>query len=190
MTILLSIIAAALVAQSTPAPSPQTGAMPSPAVTAASSPQPSAEPSLHPNNGKHLGAVKRLRTGSLTSAQLKYALTHQMQEAQRLARMHTVKFENLRIYRAPAGALHALHASAQALAYQPFRLSDAVAQSTLGSFLNIIANVNVQDALNNTLNNNTVNLALSDVLNGNNIAIGQVVGVYVNSGGIITTIIK
>jgi hypothetical protein len=177
--IFTSIIAAALVAQATPAPSAQPTALPSPQATAA-----------HPNNGKHLGQVKKLRAGTLTPAQLRYALTHQSQEAQRLAAMHSVKFENLRVYRAPAGLLHNMHASSQALAYEPFRLDDAVAQSTLGSFLNIIANVNVQDALNGTLNGNTVDLSLSDVLNGNNIAIGQVVGVYVNSGGIITTIIK
>jgi hypothetical protein len=177
--IFLSLIAAALVAQATPAPSAQPTALPSPQASAA-----------HPNNGKHLGQVKRLRTGSLTPAQLRYALTHQSQEGQRLAQMRTVKFENLRVYRAPANVLRKLHASREAVAYRPFRLDDAVAQSTLGSFLNIIANVNVQDALNNTLNGNTVDLSLSDVLNGNNIAIGQVVGVYVNSGGIITTIIK
>jgi hypothetical protein len=61
--------------------------------------------------------------------------------------------------------------------------------SGLGSFLNIFANINVQDALNNTLNSNNVNLSLTDVLNGNNIATGQVVGVFVNSGGVITTIV-
>lgn len=188
--IFASIIAAALVAQATPAPSAQPTAAPSPQATAVASPQPSPASAGHPNNGKHLGQVKKLRTGSLTPGQLRYALTHQSQEARQLARMHTVKFENLRIYRAPANILRSLHASSDALAYQPFRIQDAVAQSALGSFLNIIANVNVQDALNNALNGNTVNLSLSDVLNGNNIAIGQVVGVYVNSGGIITTIIK
>jgi hypothetical protein len=83
-----------------------------------------------------------------------------------------------------------LHASLNSTAYEPIRMTDAIAQTSgFGSFLNIFANINVQDALNDTLNNNKVNLSLTDVLNGNNIAIGQVVGIYVNSGGVITTII-
>lgn len=177
-------------AQTTPAPSPQ--------ATAAASPSPSAAPpsaapaSAAPANpGKHLGQVKKLRRGSLSATQVRYALTHPAQEAAKLRKMHSVRFENLRVYKAPPGLLHGLHASAATVAYEPVRMTDALAQlSGLGSFLNIIANVNVQDALNNTLNGNTVDLSLTNVLNGNNIAIGQVVGLYIDSGGVITTIIK
>ena len=162
-------------------------AAPSPQATAASSPAPAASPA---NNGKHLGQIKKLRSGTLTEIQVRYALTHTAEETAKLRKMHTVRFENLRVFRAPAGLLKKYHASTATVAYDPVRLSDALAQTSgMGSFLNIFANINVQDALNNALNGNTVNVSLSDVLNGNNIAIGQVVGVYVNSGGVITTII-
>lgn len=171
-------------AAQTAAPSPQATTPPSPSATAAPA---TAAPN---NNGKHLGQVKKLRSGSLTPAQVRYALTHRPQEIAKLRNMHSVSFDHLRVYRAPAGLLKSVHAGIGAVAYDPFRMTDAVAQtSPLGSFLNIFANINVQDALNNTLNGNNVNLSLTDVLNGNNIAIGQVVGVYVNSAGVITTII-
>jgi hypothetical protein len=176
-TIALCVLAAATpaIAQTSPAPSPQ--------ATAAASPAPA-------NPGKHLGQVKKIRAGALTTAQLKYALAHPAQEAAQLKKIHTVRFDNLRVYRAPRGLLKQLHASQAALAYEAVRMNDALAQTSgFGSFLSIFANINVQDALNNTLNGNNVTLSLTDVLNGNNIAIGQVVGVYVNSGGVITTII-
>lgn len=181
-------------AQTTPAPSPQAtaAASPSPSTAPATAAPATAAPSAaHANNGKHLGQVKKLRQGALTAVQVRYALTHQTQEAAKLRKMRGVRFEDLRVYKLPPGLRAGLHASAEAVAYEPFRAADAVAQfSTLGSFLNIIANVNVQDALNNSLNGNNVNVSLSDVLNGNNIAVGQVVGLYIDSGGIITTIIK
>lgn len=166
---------AAPAAQASPAPSPQSSAQPSPA---------------HANPGKHLGQVKKLRTGTLTPAQVKFALAHQSTEIARLRSLKQVKFENLRVYRLPDAlrrSVHA-HASVSAVAYEPFALSDALAQ-TSNPLLNILANINVSDALNNALNGNNVALSLSDVLNSNNIGIGQVVGVYIGGGGIITTII-
>lgn len=168
----------AMAQQATPQPSP----LPSPQATAAVSP--------NANNGKHLGQVKKLRTGTLTLAQVKYALGHQSAEANRLRAIKQVKFENLRVYRLPDSLRHSmnLHASASAVAYEPFTVSDALAQ-TSSPLLNILANINVSDALNNALNGNNVSLSLSDVLNSNNIGIGQVVGVYIGGGGIITTIV-
>src|SRR5437588_342010 len=44
--------------------------------------------------------------------------------------------------------------------------------------------------LKNILNSNTVTVTLSDILNANKIALGQVVGLFINGGGIITTIIS
>jgi hypothetical protein len=190
----ISLFIASCVLAATPAFA-QTTPAPSPLATAAASPAPTTAPvatnaPVQTNPGKHLGQVKKLRAGTLTNAQVRYALTHAAQEAAQLRKIHTVKFDNLRVYRAPSGLLKQLHASASIVAYVPMRLSDAVAQTSgFDSFLNIFANINVQDALNNTLNNNNVTLNLTDVLNGNKIAIGQVVGVYVNSGGVITTII-
>jgi hypothetical protein len=163
----------------------QATAYPSPQATVASSP--TASPA---NRGKHLGQVKKLRAGTLTAAQVRYAMAHASQEAAKLRSMKTVKFENLRVYRAPASLRATLHASVSEIAYAPVRLNDALAQTTSSNpLLSIFANINVVDALNNTLNGNTVGVSLNDVLNANNIAIGQVLGVYIGGGGIITTII-
>ena len=175
---------AAMAQQATPQPSAAPTAQASPQASPAASPQSSG------NNGKHLGQIKKLRSGSLTPAQVKFALTHQSTEIARLRNMKQVKFENLRVYRLPDSLRRSMHkhASVSTLAYEPFTLSDALAQ-TSNPLLNILANINVSDALNNALNSNNVSLSLSDVLNSNNIGIGQVVGVYIGGGGIITTII-
>lgn len=172
----------------TAAPSPQVTVVPSPAPTA--KPTPKKAP---PARGK----VKRLRAGNLSLVQIAYALTHLPQEIGSLRRIKKTNFANLRVQRVPT-SLHRLirtSETASAVAYEQFNLGDALAQTPapsglLGSLLNIIANINISDALNNALNGNTVAVSLSNVLNGNNIAIGQVVGVYVGGGGIITTLIK
>jgi hypothetical protein len=190
---MLIALTLALSLQATPAPSPQPTQAATPAASAspASTASPAAAPQpTKPPRARMSKSYKKLAHGTLTGAQIKYALTHQLESANKLRAMHSIKFENLRVYKLSASDLKYLHADASTVAYQPFRLSDAVAQSgVLGSFLNLIANVNVSNALNGSLNGNTVNASLSDVLNGNNIAIGQVVGVYVNGGGIITTLI-
>lgn len=181
---------AALAQQATPQPSTAPSAQASPAPSPEPSTQSTPQAPAHSNHGKHLGKVKKLQTASLTASQVKFALTHQSTEIARLRNMKQVKFENLRVYRLPDSlrrSMH-LHASASAVAYEPFTLSDALAQ-TSNPLLNILANINVSDALNNALNGNNVSLSLSDVLNSNNIGIGQVVGVYIGGGGIITTII-
>ncbi len=177
----LALALGATAAAQTAAPSPQATMNATPAASA--SPQ---APASQTNNGKHLGRIKHLRSGTLTRGQVRYALSHVSQEAARLRSMKTVEFENLRIYRAPASLTK--HASISFMAYEPVRLQDALAQ-TSNPLLNIFANINVVDALNNALNGNTVGVTLNDVLNANNIAVGQVVGVYIGSGGIITTII-
>lgn len=191
-TLALAVSAqAALAQQATPAASPQAtlapipSASPAPAQTTAPNPA-SGNPQ---NHGKHLGQVKKLRSGTLTLAQVRYALTHPAQEAAKLRATKSVKFENLRVYRVSPSLRKTLHASASEVAYAPFMLQDAVAQTSGNPLLNILANINVSDALNNALNGNTVDLTLNDILNANNIGIGQVVGVYVGGGGIITTII-
>lgn len=190
-TIALALSAqAALARQATPAPSPQTTVAPSPSAPAAT-PAATAAPATSgnpANHGKHLGQIKKIPSGTLTPTQLRYALAHPSQEAAKLRAMKSVKFENLRVYHMPASLRKTLHASASEIAYNPFTLPDALAQSS-NPLLNIFANINVSDALNNALNGNTVGVTLNDILNANNIAIGQVVGVYVGGGGIITTII-
>jgi len=184
-------------AQTTPAPSPQATIAPTPAAIMAPAPRPSAT-----NRGKHLGKIKKIASGNLSLAQVAYALTHMPQEISSLRKLHKVKFANLRVQHVPATLHRLIHASQiqeSAIAYEPVTLDDALAQTPtpapktpglLGSLLNIIANINISDALNNALNGNTVSVSLSNVLNGNKIAIGQVVGVYVGGAGIITTLLK
>jgi len=174
-------------AQTTPYPSPQATMAPSPA------PAPTAAPTATaaPKNTKSLfGRLKKLMHLSVMPAsQIKYAVTHQSQELAKLKAMKRVSYSNLRFYKVPASMLPQIKAWRSQQAYEPsFRLNDALAQ-TSNPFLNIFANVVVTNALNNILNSNTVNVSLNDVLNANKIGIGQVVGLFINGGGIITTII-
>lgn len=188
-----ALAAALVLQQATPAPSPQATSPSSPQATTAPTQSPSSSATQAPHQNQHTNnghKVRTLRQGNLTGAELKYALTHQAAIAKKLQAMKTIKFENLRVYHAPPGLVKKyLHSAfVSTVAYEPFKMNDAVAQS-VGSWLNLIANVAVTDSLNGSLNNNNVNLSLNDVLNGNNIAIGQVVGIYINSAGVITTVV-
>jgi hypothetical protein len=153
--------------------------------------------------------IKQLKSGSLTRSQVVYGLTHQVQAAKQLAKMKTVNFDNLRVYKLPASlkaVLKVSDADAQAIALAQLGNGVQIAQtspalpSTNGNnspiqyLRDVLANINVSNALNNlnVLNNSNVNVnvALSNVLNNNKISIGQVVGLYIGGGGIITTITK
>jgi hypothetical protein len=160
------------------------------------------------NSGKHLGQIKKLQSGSLSTTDLRYALTHPLQEANQVRKLKTISFDKLRVYRLSSGLK------------SMFKLGDAnsdipslavlgpgilIAQtsglpatngsnSPIAYLQYVLANINVSNALNNVnvLNNSTVNVGvtLQDVLNGNKISIGSVAGIFVNSLGIITTITK
>jgi hypothetical protein len=123
--------------------------------------------------------------------------------------MKTVNFDNLRVYKIPTNlqsVLKVSDADTQAIALAVLGSGVPVAQASPGlpatngnnspiQYLrNVLANINVSNALNNlnVLNNSNVNVnvALSNVLNNNKISIGQVVGLYIGGGGIITTITK
>lgn len=198
------------------APSPMESAttaptsVPATAVPSASAPtaMPHGNSAAHTNHGKHLGQLKKVESGTLTTAQVTYALTHPLQEAQKLRAMHTIKFSNLRVYRLSSLQKTRLKigyaqydAVAQALYGAPQLYASTnmmIAQSNVGGSAmnllhNVLANVNVSDALNNVLNNSNVNVvanvALSDVLNNVNVGIGQVVGIYIGTGGSVTTIV-
>lgn len=183
-----------------------------PATTAPATSAPTAMPhgnsAAHTNNGKHLGQLKKVASGTLTTAQVTYALTHPVQEAQKLRAMHTIKFSNLHVYRLSSALKARLKvgyaqydAVAQAMYGAPQLYASTnpmIAQTNLGGSAmnllhNVLANVNVSDALNNVLNNSNVNVvanvALSDVLNNVNVGIGQVVGIYIGTGGSVTTIV-
>ncbi len=153
--------------------------------------------------------VKKIKSGSLSRSQVVYGLTHQVQAAKQLLKMKTINFDNLRIYKLPTtlqSVLKVSDADQQAIAIAMLGNGIQVAQTTpalpssngnnspIQYLRDVLANINVSNALNNlnVLNNSNVNLnvALSNVLNNNKISIGQVVGLYIGGGGIITTITK
>ena len=155
------------------------------------------------------GKIKQIKSGSLTRAQVVYGLTHQVQAAKQLLTMKTVNFDNLRVYKLPTtlqSVLKVSDADQRAIVVAMLGSGIRVAQTTpalpssngnnspIQYLRNVLANINVSNALNNlnVLNNSNVNLnvALSNVLNNNKISIGQVVGLYIGGGGIITTITK
>lgn len=184
----------------------------SPLLTPTNVPEPTAKPAAT-TAPKEKPQIKHLKTATLPTAQVAYALTHQLSSARQLARMKTVNFDNIRVVRlsttVKAGLLHLfklrVDADQNMIAAQPFMVADAmIAQATpappvtngnnspLQFLHNVLANINVSNALNNLLNNSTVNanVNLQNVLNNNKIAIGQVVGIYIGGGGLINTIIK
>jgi hypothetical protein len=161
------------------------------------------------NNGNHNGQIKKIKSGALSRSQVVYGLTHQVQAAKQLLKMKTVSFDNLRVYKLPTTLKSVLKVSAadqHAIALAMLGNGIQVAQTTpalpssngnnspIQYLRDVLANINVSNALNNlnVLNNSNVNLnvALSNVLNNNKISIGQVVGLYIGGGGIITTITK
>jgi hypothetical protein len=144
--------------------------------------------------------VKALRNGSLTRAQVIYGLTHQTQEAKQVAKLKTVDFTRLRVYRLPTSLktmFHVSDAESEALVVALLGEGVKVAQTTpalpgtsgspapIQYLRDVLADVNVTSALVNS----NANVALPHVLSGNKISIDQVVGVYIG-GGIITTITK
>jgi hypothetical protein len=200
-------------AQTTPAPTATDVPTSVPSQAATASPAPmrtmvTAPPSAKPQ-------IKKLKTATLSTSQLTYALTHQVSEAKQLAHMKKINFDNIRIVRLTGPKLNLLQrlhirvdTGEQTVAFDPFMAVDTqsvVAQATsaplpatngnnspIQYLHNVLANINVSNALNNLLNNSTVNanVSLSNVLNNNKIAIGQVVGIYIGGGGIINTVIK
>jgi hypothetical protein len=158
-------------------------------------------------NGLAKGKVKQIKTGTLTRSQVLYGLTHQLQAAKQLAKMKTIDFDKLRVYKLPSSLKSMVKlsdADAQAITLALLGRGVEVAQtstslpttngnnSPIQYLRDVLANINVSNALNNlnVLNNSNVNVnvALSNVLNNNKISIGQVVGLYIGGGGIITTI--
>jgi hypothetical protein len=152
---------------------------------------------------------KKIQSGSLTRSQVLYGLTHQVAAAKQLVKMKTINFSKLRVYKLPT-SLQSLvklsDADQQAIVMAMLGSGTLVAQTTpalpssngnnspIQYLRDVLANINVSNALNNlnVLNgsNVNVNVALSNVLNNNKISIGQVVGLYIGGGGIITTITK
>jgi hypothetical protein len=138
-----------------------------------------------------------------------YGLTHQVQAAKQLAKMKTINFNNLRVYKPPSSLKSMVKlsdADAQAITLALLGDGVQVAQTTpslpssngnnspIQYLRDVLANINVSNALNNVsvLNNSNVDVgvSLADVLNGNKISIGQVARIFVDGLGVITTITK
>ena len=198
---------------STPAPVSEPTAAPSTAPSssgssgAAATPAPKATMSTNPN-AKKLANIKKIPNGSLSTTDLRYGLTHPLQEANKVRQLKSISFDKLRVYRLSSGLKSMLKigdANADIPALAVLGPGTLIAQtsglpgtngsnSPIAYLQYVLANINVSNALNNVnvLNNSTVNVGvtLQDVLNGNKISIGSVAGIFVNSLGIITTITK
>jgi len=196
--------------------SPTANPMSSPSSSSSSAPASSGSGTTRstggaPNGGVGVGngKIKTIKTGSLSRSQVLYGLTHQVQAAKQLLKTKTVNFDNLRVYKLPTSLKSMVKlsdADQQAIVMAMLGSGIRVAQTTpalpssngnnspIQYLRDVLANINVSNALNNlnVLNgsNVNVNVALSNVLNNNKISIGQVVGLYIGGGGIITTITK
>jgi len=155
-----------------------------------------------------LAHVKKVPAGSMSTSDLRYALTHPLQEANKVRTMKSISFDKLRVYHLSTGLKSMLKigdANSDIPALAILGPGTLVAQTTglpgtngnnspIAYLQYVLANINVSNALNNVnvLNNANVNVGVSlqDVLNGNKISIGQVAGIFVNGLGIITTITK
>ena len=158
------------------------------------------------NPGKHLGQIKKIPNGTLSLANVRYGITHPVQEAAKLRGMKSISFSKLRVYRLSSSLKSMLKvgdANADIPVLAVLGPPTLVAQTTPGTngsnspiavLQYVLANINVSNALNNVnvLNGANVNVGVSlqDVLNGNKISIGQVAGIFVDGLGIITTITK
>jgi hypothetical protein len=224
--LLLGLAPAAVLAQ-TAAPVPVTtmAPAPSPAPAASAAPEPSATPApvmtMAPapaatKGGTTGGATtapkpqyKHIPNGSLSTSDLRYGLTHPLQEANKVRKMKTISFDKLRVYRLSSGLKSLLKvgdAGSEIPALAVLGPGTLIAQTTgplpgtngsnspIAYLQYVLANINVSNALNNVsvLNNSNVSVGvtLKDVLNGNKISIGQVAGIFVNGLGVITTITK
>jgi hypothetical protein len=195
---------------STPAPMNEATAAPSTAPSSSGSsatPAPKATMSTNPN-AKKLANVKKIPNGALNITDLRYGLTHPLQEANKVRQLKSVSFDKLRVYRLSTGLKSMLKigdANADIPVLAVLGPGTLIAQTTgipgtngnnspIAYLQYVLANINVSNALNNVnvLNNSNVNVGVSlqDVLNGNKISIGQVAGIFVNGLGIITTITK
>jgi len=213
----LALAPAAALAQSTPpvvvqtmAPAPVQTMAPAPSPSAASSPSATSAPSAAPTGATRSSLpgtranvkttarhIKKVPTTTLSDSQVQYALTHVPQTAVKLRAMKKISFSNLSIYHLTPAQRSKFHVAMLGRPVLVASLVPVEIAQTGGTAANILqdvlANVNVSDALNNVLNGTNVGVnatvSLADVLNNVNVGVGQVVGVYVGTGGKVTTIV-
>jgi hypothetical protein len=199
--------APATTAPTTSAPATSAPAMPSAAPAASASPATRSAGGTRSAGSGTAKQVKKIPNGSLSFTDLRYGLTHPVQEANQLRKMKSVSFDKLRVYRLSSSLKSTLKVGdansdipVLAILGPAIYVAQTGAPSANGNnspiamLQYVLANINVSNALNNVsvLNNSNVNVGVSlqDVLNGNKISIGQVAGIFVNGLGIITTITK
>ena len=111
--------------------------------------------------------------------------------------MKKLRFADLSVYHLSAAQKAKFHVAMLGAPVQVAELNaDFQIAQTGGTAANILqdvlANVNVSDALNNVANNTNIGVnatvSLADVLNNVNVGVGQVVGLYIGAGGKVTTI--
>ncbi|HWT04580.1 MAG TPA: hypothetical protein VN224_02385, partial [Xanthomonadales bacterium] len=133
-------------------------------------------------NAKKLANVKKIPNGSLNVADLRYGLTHPLQEANKVRQLKSVSFDKLRVYRLSTGLKSMLKisdANADIPVLAVLGPGTLIAQtsplpgtngnnSPIAYLQYVLANINVSNALNNVnvLNNSNVNVGVSlqDVL--------------------------
>jgi hypothetical protein len=152
----------------------------------------------HGNEGQHRGALKHLKIVTLPQSELREALSDQKAVADKLKAMKTIDISKLQI--AHVGSATTQSGSGQMSGSSAGTTQSGSSNSPSGGNVttgtgglslnnsqiqylhNVLANINVSDALNN------VTVSLSNVLNNNNISIGQVLGIYLGPGGSVTAI--
>ena len=107
--------------------------------------------------GKQAANVKHLQSGSLALNDLRYALTHPVQEAKKVRSMKSVSFDKLRVYRLSSGLksllkVGALDRDTAVLAelspvYEVAQTNGS--NSPIAYLYQALANINVSNALNN-----------------------------------------
>ena len=201
--VLGAVLALGMPAFAQPPPSPISA--PSPVMTMAPAPTNTSAPVQPPapQQTPHPAKIKTLKRDSISLSQMTYGLTHAPQELAALGRIKKIDFNNVRIVRVNPLLRARLHLLAQSdvqtlVLDNVFARQDAMlaqtngANSPIAGLQNVLANINVTDALSTILNRSTTNagIPLAEVLRSNRIAISQVVGVYVNGFSFINAILK
>jgi hypothetical protein len=157
----------------------------------------------HPNNGRHLGQLRRLQVTTLSNSQISYALGHEQQGIARLRAMRRIDASKVRIIRLTAAQKVRFHVSmlGGAIAYEPLSALDApthVAQifntnnPLLQQLQQIVAGMLVTNAINNTLggsNGGGATATLAQILLSNGIPLSSLLGVFFDPSGILNAIV-
>lgn len=157
---------------------------------------------MHGDNGRHLGRYKHLRTGSLSNAQIAYALGHESAGIARLRSMRSIDYNRIRIVRVSPALRARLRISAlpgTAVAYEPFLASDGTVAQIFGnggsSLLQQLQSIFAGMMINNAINNATggggggATATLAQVLLNSGIPISDLLGVFFSNDGTLNALV-